>query len=145
MTRLTRWEPMRDMVTMREMFDRFFGDDFGDLRQPLGVVAPAVDMYQTDDDVIVKATLPGVKPEAIQISITGDALKLRGEVSEANEVSEATYHLKERRYGSFARSLTLPSTVVSDKARAEFENGVLTLTLPKTEEVKPKTITVKAK
>ena len=87
----------------------------------------------------------GVKPEAIQISITGDALKLRGEVSEANEVSEATYHLKERRYGSFARSLTLPSTVVSDKARAEFENGVLTLTLPKTEEVKPKTITVKAK
>src|SRR3990172_3524303 len=145
MTRLTRWEPMRDMVTMRDMFDRFFGDDFGDVRQPLGAVAPAVDMYQTDDDVIVKATLPGVKPEAIQISITGDALTLRGEVSEANEVSEATYHLKERRYGSFARSLTLPSTVVSDKARAEFENGVLTLTLPKAEEVEPKTITVKAK
>ena len=145
MTRLTRWEPMRDMVTMRDMFDRFFGDDFGDVRQPLGAVAPAVDMYQTDDDVIVKATLPGVKREAIQISITGDALTLRGEVSEANEVSEATYHLKERRYGSFARSLTLPSPVVSDKARAEFENGVLTLTLPKAEEVKPKTITVKAK
>ena len=145
MTRLTRWEPMRDMVTMRDMFDRFFGDDFGDVRQPLGAVAPAVDMYQTDDDVIVKATLPGVKPEAIQISITGDALTLRGEVSEANEVSEATYHLKERRYGSFARSLTLPSPVVSDKARAEFENGVLTLTLPKAEEVKPKTINVKAK
>ena len=145
MTRLTRWEPMRDMVTMRDMFDRFFGDDFGDVRQPLGAVAPAVDMYQTDDDVIVKATLPGVKPEAIQISITAAALMLRGEVSEANEVSEATYHLKERRYGSFARSLTLPSPVASDKARAEFENGVLTLTLPKAEEVKPKTITVKAK
>ncbi len=145
MTRLTRWEPMRDMVTMREMFDRFFGDELGDLRQPLGVVAPAVDMYQTDDDVIVKATLPGVKPEAIQISITGDAVTLRGEVSEENKVTEATYHLKERRYGSFARSLTLPSPVVADKARAEFENGVLTLTLPKAEEVKPKTITVKAK
>jgi len=96
MTRLTRWEPMRDMLTTRDMFDRFFGDEFGDRRQTLGAVAPAVDMYLTDDDVIVKATLPGVKPEAIQISISGDALTLRGEVSEANEVSQAAYHLKER-------------------------------------------------
>jgi len=145
MTRMTRWQPFREMAGMRDMLDRFFGDEGGDLRQPLGMWSPAIDLYQTDDDVVVKATLPGVKPEDIQISVTGDTLTLRGEMAKESEVNEATYHLKERRFGSFARTLTLPSSVLADKARADFENGVLTLTLPKAEEVKPKTISVKAK
>jgi HSP20 family protein len=146
MTRLVRWEPFREMVTIRDMMDRFIEDAVGDTRLPFaGAFAPAVDLYQTDDDVIVKATLPGVKPEAIQISVTGDVLSLRGEVSEESEISNATYDLKERRFGSFARNLSLPSAVAADKAKAEFENGILTLTLPKAEEVKPKAITVKAK
>jgi HSP20 family protein len=102
-------------------------------------------MYQTDDDVIVKAALPGFKPEEINLSVTGDVLTLRGESTGGSEVDQATYHLRERRNGAFSRNLRLPSAVVADKAKAEFENGVLTLTLPKAEEVKPKTITLKAK
>ena len=104
-----------------------------------------IDMAQTDDDVIIKASVPGVNPEDLNISVTGDTLTIRGEVKEDKEIEEANYQIRERRIGSFARSVLLPSTVVADKAKAEFENGVLRLTLPKAEEVKPKTITVKAK
>ncbi len=146
MSSLIRWEPFREVIRMRDIMDRLVDEAF---TRPLGSLAlydvPAVDMYQTDDEVIVKATLPGVSPNDINISVTGDVLTIRGEVKEEKEVKEANYHLRERRFGSFSRSLPLPTAVVADKAKAEFENGVLTLTLPKAEEVKPKTITVKAK
>ena len=104
-----------------------------------------VNMMQTDNEVIIKASIPGVKPEDINISVTGDTLTLRGKVKEDKEYKEADYHIKEMREGSFSRTIPLPVKVDSDKAKAEFENGVLKLTLPKVEEVKPKTITVKAK
>ncbi len=146
MSNLIRWEPMRDFLTMRDVIDRLFDDvfarQFGAIRE-FGY--PAMDMYQTENEVVVKATLPGVKAEDLQVSITGDVLTLRGEVKQDSEVKEANYHLKERSFGSFSRSVSLPVPVVADKAKAEFENGVLTLVLPKAEEVKPKTITVKAK
>jgi HSP20 family protein len=147
MTRLVRWEPFREMMSIRDMMDRFIEDSF-DVRRPTdrnGWITPAVDMYQTDNDVVVKATLPGFKPEEIQISVTGDTLTLKGETAAEKEVKEATYHLQERRFGSFSRQVTLPSSVIADRAKADFDNGVLTLTLPKSEEVKPKTITIKAK
>jgi HSP20 family protein len=105
----------------------------------------AVDMYETDEEVVVKTAAPGVKPEDIDVNITGDVLIIKGETKTEEKVEEASYIRQERRYGAFSRSLALPSTVVADKATAEFENGVLTLTLPKAEEVKPKTIKVKAK
>ncbi len=146
MSNLIRWEPMRDFLTMRDVIDRLFDDVFA---RQFGVIRefgyPAMDMYQTENEVVVKATLPGVKAEDLQVSITGDVLTLRGEVKQDSEVKEANYHLKERSFGSFSRSVSLPVPVVADKAKAEFENGVLTLVLPKAEEVKPKTITVKAK
>ncbi|HET7009622.1 MAG TPA: Hsp20/alpha crystallin family protein [Anaerolineales bacterium] len=148
MTRLVRWEPFREMVSIRDMMDRFIEDSFGTARGSFdgeGFMSPPVDMYQTDDDVIVKATLPGFKPEEINISVTGDTLSLRGETTAESEVKEATYHMRERRFGSFSRSLRLPSAVVAERAKADFENGILTLTLPKAEEVKPKTISLKAK
>lgn len=146
MTSLIRWEPFRELLSMRDWMDRFFEDAFTRMDRPLGFLGvPSVDMYQTDDDVIVKATLPGVKPEDINISVTGDVLNIRGEVKEEQVKEGASYHLRERRFGTFSRSLPLPSAVVADRAKAEFDNGVLTLTLPKAEEVKPKTITVKAK
>jgi HSP20 family protein len=94
---------------------------------------------------VVKMWLPGVKPEDIQVSVTNGVLTIRGEVKEEKEEKEKTYHLRERRYGSFSRSVSLPNDVSADKADADFENGVLTLTLPKAEEAKAKTITVKAK
>ena len=104
-----------------------------------------VDMYQTADDVVVKAALPGIKPEEVDITITGDTLTIRGEQKEEQEVKEDDYFYKERRYGTFSRSVAMPVKVKSDKAEAVFENGVLTLTLPKAEEIKPKQIKVKPK
>ncbi len=146
MSNLIRWEPMREMVTLREAMDRLFDDAF---TRPFDLTAvsssPAIDMFQTEDEVVVKASLPGIKSEQVQISVAGDTLTIKGETQQNNEVKEKAYHIREQRWGSFERSVLLPTSVVSDKAKAEFEDGILTITLPKAEEVKPKLITVKAK
>ncbi|MFN8380928.1 MAG: Hsp20/alpha crystallin family protein [Anaerolineales bacterium] len=147
MSNLIRWEPAREMMTLREAMDRLFDDAF---TRPLSLSGntwsvPAVDMYQTDNEVVVKAALPGIKAEEVQINITGDVLSLKGEVKQNEEVKEKAYHIREQRWGTFERTLVLPSNVVADKAKADFENGILTITLPKAEEAKPKTITVKTK
>jgi HSP20 family protein len=147
MSNLTRWEPVREMLTLREAMDRLFDDAFTrpiNLRDG-GWSAPAVDMYQTDDEVVVKAALPGFKADEVQINITGDVLTVRGEMKHEEEKKEKAWHIREHRWGTFERSIALPTTVTADKAVADFENGILTITLPKAEEVKPKTITVKAK
>jgi len=94
---------------------------------------------------VVRTVVPGVKPEDLDVSVTGDTLTIKGDTRAEEEVKEENYIRRERRYGSFCRSLLVPIPVVADKAEAEFENGVLTLTLPKVEEVKPKAIKVKAK
>jgi HSP20 family protein len=147
MSSLIRWEPLRELSSMRDAMDRLFDDGL----RPFGGSfwdtnsAPTMDLYQTEDSVVVKTGLPGVKPEDIQISVANGVLTIRGEVKEEKEEKERTYHLRERRYGTFSRSISLPSNVSTEKADAEFENGVLTLTLPKAEEAKAKTITVKAK
>ncbi len=149
MANIVRWEPFRDLISLREAMDRLFEESFVQPRSgwlaPFGPEALAVDMYQTNDAVIVKAAIPGVKPEDIDINITGDVLTIKGETKAEEEVKEENYFRRERRYGSFSRSLSIPVSVVADKATADFENGVLTLTLPKAEEVKPKAIKVKAK
>jgi len=146
MSRVVRLEPYREPLSIREMMDRFFNEHvMGTRLWGNGASLPTVDMYQTDDEVVVKATLPGVKPDDIAISVTGDVLTRRGSSTEETERKDATYYLRERSHGEFSRSLPLPAPLIADKAKAEFENGVLTLTLPKAEEVKPKTITVKAK
>jgi len=146
MSNLIRWEPARDFMTLREAMDHLFDDAF---TRPLslrdGWSVPAIDMYQTDEELVVKASIPGFKAENVQISITGDVLTLRGEVKQEEEKKEKAWHIREQRWGSFERSVALPTQVVADKAKAEFENGILIVTLPKAEEVKPKTITVKAK
>ena len=147
MSNLTRWEPVREMMTLREAMDRLFDDAF---TRPLnnregGWSTPAVDMYQTDDEVVVKVALPGFKADEVQINVTGDVLTLRGEVKQQEEKKERAWHLREQRWNSFERSIALPIDVKADRASADFENGILTVTLPKAEEVKPKTITVKAK
>ncbi|HUE99172.1 MAG TPA: Hsp20/alpha crystallin family protein [Anaerolineales bacterium] len=147
MSNLTRWEPVREMMTLREAMERLFDDAFTrpiNLRDG-GWSAPAVDMYQTDDEVVVKVALPGFQADEVQINITGDVLTLRGELKHEEENKEKAWHIREHRWGSFERSVALPTEVTADKAGAEFENGILTITLPKAEEVKPKTISVKAK
>jgi HSP20 family protein len=146
MSSLVRFDPFRDLLTFRSAMDRLFDDTMGQVGTTFSNFgAPAVDLYQTDDDVVLKASLPGVNPKDLNISVTGDVVTLRGEVQEQKETEGAQYHMKERRYGTFTRSIALPAAVVADKADAQFENGILTLKLPKAEEVKPKTITVKAK
>lgn len=144
---LVRWEPFRELVSLREAMNRLLEES---MVRPWGALprwaeGPAVDMYETDDSVVVKATLPGVKPEDVEISVTGDTVTLRGEVKREERIREENYIRRERFYGSFCRSLLLPTQVVADDAEAVFENGVLTLTLPKAEEAKLKTIKVKAK
>jgi HSP20 family protein len=109
------------------------------------VAAPALDVYQTPSEVVVKAALPGAKPEDVNIDITGDTLTIKGERKAEQEVKRENYLYQERRYGAFSRTVVLPSGLKSDKAEATMEDGVLTLTIPKAEEVKPKAIKVKAK
>ena len=146
MSNLTRWEPAREMLTLREAMDRLFDDAF---TRPLslrdGWSAPAIDMYQTDDEIVVKASLPGFKADDVQINITGDVLTIRGELKHEDEKKEKAWHMREQHWGSFERSVALPTNVVADRANADFENGILTITLPKAEEAKPRTISVKAK
>ena len=146
MSNITRWEPFRDMVNMRKDMDHLI-DQFFSLTATAqsGWGMPTVDMYQTDDEIVVKATMPGLDPKDLDIQITGDTLTISGEVKTEEVEEGAKYHLKEHRFQSFSRSLTLPSAVVADKADAEMKNGVLTLKMPKAEESKPKVITVKAK
>jgi len=110
-----------------------------------GSTVPAIDLYQTDEEVVVKAALPGLKADDVQITVTDDLLTLRGEFKWENGHENATYHIREQRYGSFERSISLPVDVQTDKAKADFQNGILTITLPKAESVKPKTISIKAK
>ena len=147
MANLVRWEPVRDLISLREAMDRLFEDSF--VSPEAGRLAPsdagslALDMYETDDAVVVKSAIPGVKPEDIDISIIGDVLTIKGETKFEEEVKDENFVRREMRYGSFARTVSVPVSVVADKAEAEFDNGVLTLTLPKAEETKPKTIKIK--
>jgi len=146
MSSLVRLDPFREMLSLRDVMDRLVDDAV--VRPGSGIAeaqGPAVDMIENEDEIVVKATLPGVKAEDLKLTITGDVLTIRGELkSERNEENER-YILRERRFGSFTRSLGLPTSVVPDKAKAEFEDGILILSLPKAEEVKPKTITIKPK
>ena len=148
MSNLTRWEPTRDFMTLREAMNHLFDDAFTrpfSLSVRDGWSVPAIDMYQTDDEIIVKAVLPGMKADDVQINVAGDMLTLRGEMKHEDEKKDKAWHIREHKYGQFERSVPLPTQVKADQAKAEFENGILTITLPKAEEVKPRTITVKAK
>jgi HSP20 family protein len=136
------------MMTLREAMDRLFDDAFTrplSVRDSWSFATPAIDMYQTDNEVVVKASIPGIKADEVEIHVTGDILTLKGEVKQEEERDDRAWHIREQRFGSFERSIVLPTEVKSDKAEAIFENGILTITLPKADEVKPKTINIKAK
>jgi HSP20 family protein len=146
---IVRWEPLSDFMTLREAMDRLFQESFvSPLRKEW--LAPAegalaLDVYETEDAVVVKSSIPGVKPDDVEISISGNTLSISGEAKTEEEVKEENYIRRERRYGGFSRSVVLPEGVQADKAEADFEDGVLTLTIPKAPEAKPKVIKVKSK
>ena len=146
MARLVRWEPYRDMMSLKDAMDRVFEESL--IRSPasFGPWAAgtlAVDMYETDDSITVKTAVPGVSAEDIQVSVSGDTLSIKAESSEEEEVERANYLRRERRIGSYCRTVTLPGGLESESASADYTDGILTLTFPKAEEVRPKTIEVK--
>jgi len=140
---IRRWEPFTELASLREAMDRLFEETWPRPFEALRPGGLAVDMYETDKDIVVKANVPGVRPEDIDISVVGETLTIRGERKAEERVEQANYFYQERRFGAFSRSLTLPAPVQTDKADARFENGVLTLTLPKAEEAKAKKIEIK--
>jgi HSP20 family protein len=146
---IQRWEPFSELMSLRQAMDRLFEDSFvrpsGSLTRLGGVAAPALDVYQTADEVVVKAALPGVKPDDISIEITGDTLTIRGETKAEQEIKKEDYLYQERRHGAFSRSVILPGQLKADKAEATLEEGILTLSIPKAEEAKPKAVKVKPK
>jgi len=146
---LMEWKPFREMSRLRREMDRLWDDFFGPERRLLRPLemefAPPVDVSETGDKVTVKAELPGMDTKDLDISLTGDILTIKGEKKSEREEKKENYHLVERSYGSFSRSLRLPAAVNADQIEAKFEKGVLTVTCPKKEAVKPKAIEIKAK
>ena len=146
---IERWHLFTELMSLRQAMDRLFEDSFVRRSRILSTIgeagSPTLDVYQTPNEVVVKAALPGLKPEDVSIDITGETLTIKGESKAEQEVKEENYLYQERRYGAFSRSVVLPSGLKSDKAEAAMKDGVLTFTIPKAEEVKPKAIKVKAK
>jgi len=149
MANIVRWEPFNEMISLRDAIDRLFEESFiqprwaTPLREGMGQLA--LDVIENPNEFVVKASVPGLKPEDLDITVVGDTLTIKGQTKAEMKQEKENYLLQERRYGAFQRSITLPASVQADKAHADFENGVLTLTLPKVEEVKPKQIKVATK
>jgi len=146
MSSLVRWEPFGNVRVLHRHMDRLFGDFFGPrvLAWEPAELGFALDVYENDDALVVKAALPGVRPDEVDISVIGDVLTVKGETKSEQETKDENYHRRELRYGAFARSVPLPTRVDHEKAEATFENGILIVTLPKAEEVKPKSIKIAA-
>ncbi len=148
MSELMRWDPFRDFMSLRNAIDRLFEDAFV---MPSRLLAPttewglALDLAEDENSFVVKAAIPGVKPEDLDISLADNVLTIRGEIKADEEIKEEQYHIRERRYGSFSRSIRLPAPVDADHVEATYENGVLTLRIPKAEEVRPKKIAVQTR
>ena len=145
---IVRWEPFRDLVTMQDRLNRVFEDAF---RGPVrgaeedwlgGSWAPAVDIYEHDGNLVLKAELPGIDPKDVDVRVENNVLTLRGERKFDEEVKRESCHRVERAYGTFSRSFTLPNVVDTQNIKAEFRDGVLRVTMPKREEAKPKQIQV---
>jgi HSP20 family protein len=150
MANITRFDPVDEMVSLRSAMDRLFEDSFV---SPLtwrtisnggGGMTPPIDVHETPDEIVVSASLPGMKPEDVDMTITGQNLTLRGEFRADDEVAKDQYLYRERRFGAFNRSIQLPVRVQGERADATFINGVLTLRIPKSEEVKPRQIRINA-
>jgi HSP20 family protein len=149
MANITKFDPFGETVSLRSAMDRLFEDSFV---SPMGwrtlggsdAISPAVDVHETNDEIVVTAALPGMKADDVEITMTGQNLSLRGEFKADEEISRDQYLYRERRFGSFSRSIQLPVRVQGERADATFTDGVLTLRIPKAEEVKPRQIRISA-
>ena len=144
---MIRWDPYNELAEVRRAMDWFAWEPWlfpSQHQHSLLQEFTPIDAYQTDEDLVVKVALPGVKAEDVEITIAGDSLHIKGEVKAEEEVEREDYFCQECRYGTFSRTMSLPIPVKTEKAEATFERGILTVTIPKSEEIKPKTIKVKA-
>lgn len=144
---ITRWDPFREMTTLQNRVNRLFSEVYGrtdeDSMLASGAWMPPVDVYETPQhELVIKAELPDMRREDIQLTVENNTLTLRGERGRDAEVKEEQFHRVERAYGTFSRSFTLPPTVDSNRVTAEYKHGVLTIRLPLREEAKPKQIQV---
>jgi HSP20 family protein len=146
--RLVHWDPFRDLVFIRDELSRLFGRTFGGteaLDPSAGSVwMPSMDVYETEDKIVATLELPGIEPNDVDVSVEDSTLTISGRREFSNEVKEESFHRVERRYGSFTRAITLPRTADTEQVNANFDNGVLTIEVAKTEMAKPKKIQVKA-
>lgn len=147
-TSLTRWDPFAEMGAMRSMMDRLFDTSLGRFPvlartgEDLGTATLGLDVFETGDEFVVKAAVPGVDPKDVDISVEDDVLTIRGEFNQRDEVNDEGWLRRELRYGSFNRQLRLPPTVDAEKAEATFEHGVLKLTLPKKAEARARSFKI---
>jgi HSP20 family protein len=145
---LIRRDPFGEMLSLRRFMDSLFEDDFfrataGQQSQGGGGMGVALDVMEKDDTVVVKASLPGVKPDDVDVSVQNNVLTIRGESRQEHESGEGRYHHRERRYGSFSRSVMLPASVDPNACDATFEDGVLTVTLQKSEQQRTRRIPIR--
>lgn len=145
---MIRWNPFDELASLRESMDKLF-DDLLTTRRPgqRGETAPilwqpAIEAYETDQDLVIRAELPGIAPKNVEISVSGDTLTIKGEARAEQDEKRRNYHRRELRYGSFVRSLTLPTGVQGDQAKAAYRNGILEIRVPKSERAKPKSVKV---
>ncbi|HEX9871416.1 MAG TPA: Hsp20/alpha crystallin family protein [Candidatus Tectomicrobia bacterium] len=144
---LVPWRPFEDFGTLRREMDRllerFFGEPSG-VERPAGSWAPRTNVTEANESLTITAELPGLEAKDVDVALSGDMLTIKGEKKQEKEEKDEYHHMVERSYGAFARMVRLPAPVAADKIKATFKNGVLTVTLPKTEETKPKAIPVQA-
>ena len=143
MNKLIRWNPTRDFNSLWNSFDRMFEDSWAMQADQPRAYSLALDVAENENAYVVKASVPGISPDDIEITLEKNVLTISGETRADETINSEEYRLRERRYGTFSRSLRLPVDVVSDSIEAHYENGVLNLMIPKAEEVKPKKIAVK--
>jgi HSP20 family protein len=144
---IAKWEPIKDLLTLQDRMNRLFDDSVRGLRpgeEALGTAiwSPAVDIYETDNEVVLKAEVPEISQKDIDIQVENNTLVLRGERKFEKEAKRENFHRIERAYGSFVRSFTLPNTIDQEKIRADYKDGILKIVMPKREETKPKQIKV---
>lgn len=147
MNAVVRRNPVREVLTLRNALDRMFDDSFyAPFRsEDLMDWGLPLDVIENEDAFTVKASIPGMKPEDIEITLENDVLSIKGETKSEKEENNERYHLRERRVGRFGRTVTFPTRVNGDAIGAEYKDGVLTLNVPKAEEVKPRRINVNVK
>ena len=141
---LTRWDPFRDLVSMRRAMDRLMESSLGDERDVTSEWALPLDVVEDENQFIVKASLPGIKPEDLDITYNKGMLTIKGEVKNESETTQGQYHLREHRFGTFSRTINLPDSVKPDDIQADYHDGILELKMPKAEEIKPKRIPIQA-